>query len=94
MDGYNKELIDEKFKVVNHRIDDLETEVKDIKNLTLAVTKVNAKVENIEINVNEIKQDIKNINNKPVELIDKVKIGVISSIATGIIAAVLALILK
>jgi len=94
MDGYNKELIDEKFKVVNHRIDDLETEVKDIKNLTLAVTKVNAKVENIEINVNEIKQDIKNINNKPVELVDKVKIGVISSIATGIIAAVLALILK
>lgn len=94
MDGYNKELIDEKFKVVNHRIDDLETEVKDIKNLTLAVTKVNAKVENIEINVNEIKQDIKNINNKPVELVDKVKIGIISSIATGIIAAVLALILK
>lgn len=94
MDGYNKELIDEKFDRVNSRIDDLDNEVKDIKSLTLAVTKVNAKVDNIESNVNEIKQDIKGINSKPAEMVDKVKIAIVTSIATGLVVALLALILK
>lgn len=82
MDVYNKELIDEKFKVVNHRVDDLECEVKNMKDLTNAIVAVDKKVDlfakdttnkidNLTSNVTEIKSYVAEKKKKPAEWIEK-----------------------
>lgn len=59
------EVTEEKFKVVNHRISDLENEVKDIKDLTIAISTVNNKVDTLTDTVGEVKAGLKEIASKP-----------------------------
>lgn len=105
MDGinstYSKEVIDEKFKlrdekigVANHRIDDLETEVKDIKDLTIAITKVNDKVDNVKSDVSEIKESVKSFVAQPQENWKKFKMAIACAIGTGIVGVIIGLIFK
>jgi len=101
MDGYSKETIDEKLKlrdekinVANHRIDDLETEVKDIKDLTIAITKVNDKVDNLTTDVVEIKDSVKKFTSQPQENWNKFKMAIACAIGTGIVGVIIALIFK
>lgn len=88
------ELIEEKFKVANHRIDDLETEVKDIKELTIAITKVNEKVEVLADCVGEIKTDIKEMKKVPSENYNKLKMALACAAGSGIVGYVIGAIFK
>lgn len=101
-------------KSAHRRLDRMGEEVKDLRNLTEAVVKVNAKVDNISYKVNEIKDDVKKVGNvepfikemdelrqevkqvsdRPKMWWDKLVAAALGAIASGIIAAVLATIIK
>lgn len=84
----------EKFKVINHRIEDLEAEVKDIKALTIAINTVNSKVDTLTDNVTEIKDGLKEITKRPAERWEKLIMAVVCAVGTGIVGIILALIFK
>ncbi|MFR5049770.1 MAG: hypothetical protein ACLUDH_15880 [Faecalispora sporosphaeroides] len=67
-------------KSAHHRIDGLEAEVKDIRDLTTAVATVNQKVDGLDSDVKEIKTDVKAITGRPGQWWDKL-------VAAGIGAA-------
>lgn len=105
MDGmnatYSKEVldekfkgVDEKFKVSNHRINDLEEEVKDIKALTNAIGVVNTKVDNLKDDVVEIKESVKSFTIQPAKNWNKFKMAIACAIGTGIIGVIIGLIFK
>lgn len=81
-------------KSAHRRIDSLEHEVGDLRELTVAVKNMGTKIEYVEKGVAEIKADVKAITAKPGKLQDKVIAAVIVALATGMIGAILALILK
>lgn len=60
----------------------------------VALTKVNDKVDNVEKNVTEMKNDIKDIKGKPAEKLEKLWgyffSAIIGSVATSLIATILA----
>ena len=84
----------ESAKSAHHRIDDLEVEVKNIRDLTAAMAAVNQKVDNLKSDVDEIKADVKGITSRPGRLWDKLAAAIIGAIGAGVAAAVLALILR
>ncbi len=88
------ELCNEKFKVINHRIEDLETEVKDIKALTIAINTVNSKVDTLTDNVTESKGGLKEITKRPAERWEKLFMAIVCAVGAGIVGIVLALIFK
>ena len=87
----NDELIDEKFKSVNRRVDDIETEVKNIKDLTLAINTVNGKVDTLTDTMAEVKTELKEIAKKPAENWNKFYMAILCSLGTGIIGVIIGL---
>lgn len=81
-------------KSAHKRIDTLEHEVGDLRDLTVAVKNMGTKIEYVEKGVAEIKADVKAITAKPGRLQDKVIAAVVVALATGLIGAILALIVK
>ena len=76
------------------RIDALEREVKDLRTLTLAIAKVDSKVDNIKEDVEEIKQEVEKVKARPAQWWDKLIAAALGALASGIVAAVLTQILK
>lgn len=76
------------------RIDALEREVKDLRTLTLAIAKVDSKVDNIKEDVEEIKQEVEKVTARPAQWWDKIVAAAVGACASGIVAAILATILK
>ena len=81
-------------KSAHHRIDGVELEVKDIRQLTAAMARVGVKVDGLESDVKEIKCDVKAITAQPGQKWDKLTGAIVVALASGLVAAVLALILK
>lgn len=81
-------------KSAHKRIDTIEHEVGDLRTLTVAVGKMGERLEGVKTDVEEIKTDVKAITDKPGKLQDKVIAAVVVALATGLIGAVLALIVK
>lgn len=81
-------------KSAHHRIDGMEQEIKDIRGLTAAMARVDEKVEGLDTDVKEIKADVKAITARPGQHWDKLTGAIIAALASGLVAAVLALILK
>jgi len=79
------ELTEEKIKVINHRIGDLEAEVKDIKDLTIAISTVNNKVDSLSDDMTEVKKDLKEIIKRPVDNWNKFYMAVACAVASGIV---------
>lgn len=52
-------------KSAHHRLNTLESEVKDIRGLTAAMAAVNQKVDGLQSTVGEIKKDVKAITARP-----------------------------
>lgn len=96
MDDVAVEIADLKRRqtVSEHRIADLETEVKDIRQLTTAVVQVNDKVDRLKSDMEEVKNDVKEITARPVQWWDKVISAVLGAAAAGLTAAILALVMK
>ena len=81
-------------KSAHHRIDTLESEVKDIRCLTAAVARMDEKVDGLDGDVKEIKSDVKAITSRPSKWWDKLVAAIIGAIGAGVAAAILALVLK
>lgn len=76
--------------VSEKRIGDLECEVKDIRQLAAAMSCINQKVDGLSKDMDEIKCDIKAISAHPGKLWDKIAAAALGALATGLVAAVLA----
>ena len=81
-------------KSAHHRIDGLETEIKDIRGLTAAMARMDQKVDGLDSDVKEIKAEVKAITARPGKWWDKLVAAAIGAVGTGIVAAILAAILK
>jgi len=81
-------------KSAHHRIDELTDEVKDIRQLTAAMARLDTKVDGLDCDVKEIKCDVKAITARPAERWDTVTKAIITALSSGLVAAILALILK
>ena len=80
--------------VSEHRIADLEGEVRDIRTLTAAMARVDEKVDDLRGDVEEIKSDVKDITARPGKKWDKLVAAVIGAVGSALVASLLALILK
>jgi predicted nucleic acid-binding Zn-ribbon protein len=80
--------------VSEHRIADIEGEVKDIRKLTEAVLVTSEKVDNLKSDVSELKCDVKAITARPGQRWEKLVSAALGAFATAIIVAVMTLILK
>ena len=76
-------------KSAHRRIDGLSEEIKDIRGLTSAMSRMDEKVD-----VKEIKSDVKAITSRPGQWWDKLVAAIIGAIGAGVAAAILALIIK
>lgn len=96
MDDIAVEITDLKRRqtVSEHRIADLESELKDIRQLTTAVVQVNDKVDRLKSDMDEVKTDIKMITARPGKWWDKVISAALGAVAAGLTTAILALIIR
>ena len=81
-------------KSAHHRIDGLEREVGDLRTLTVAVGKMGERLDGVKTDIEEIKTDVKAITAKPGKLQEKLIAAALTSLATGLIGAILALIVR
>lgn len=76
------------------RIDELTNEVKDIHSLTTAMARMDQKVDGLDSDVKEIKADVKAITNRPAVHWDAFTKAIVTALASGLVASILAVILK
>lgn len=81
-------------KSAHSRIDDVSGELKDLHDLTAAVASVDERIRNLRDDFGEIKMDLKQIADKPEKRFDAIINAAISVVVSGIVGAVLAIILK
>ena len=81
-------------KSAHRRIDGLEKEVGDLRTLTNAVGKMGERLDGVKSDVEEIKTDVKDITSRPAKLQEKLIAAALTALATGLVGAILALILK
>ena len=91
-----REIIDLKRRedVSEHRIKDLEEDVRDIRQLTKAVAVTAENVKRLQTDVSDVKADVKALAGKPGKLWEKVAAAAVCAVATGMVAALIALIVK
>lgn len=80
-------------KSAHHRVDKLEGEIKDLRDLTVAVTKVADKVGEVSEKVDNIDKRTERLESEPAEDFKHYKRLIIGCIATTIIGAILGAIL-
>lgn len=88
------EEVNANVKSAHHRIDGLETEMKDMRELTTAVALVAQNVNGIQSDMTEVKADIKCLSAKPGKLWDTLIGGIVGAVAAGLVGALLLTILK
>lgn len=76
------------------RLDTLEKEVSDIHELTASMKVMNEKVDDLTGDMNEIKTDLKKFRQRPAQLWDKLVAAMIGAAGSGLVGALLTLILK
>ena len=85
------DILDCKQNEIERRVDNLEREVKDIKELTLAINNVNNKVDNVSKDVKELKDAITSVKDRPSKLMDKLLFAIIGAIGAGVGAYIVSL---
>lgn len=81
-------------KSAHKRIDTLEGKVNDLHELTAAVAGVKTKVDDLVTDMGEIKEDVKKVTDRPAQWWDKLVAAAIGAVASGLVAALLAQILR
>lgn len=81
-------------KSAHKRLDALEQKVEDIHELTSAVSRVNQKVDDLVGDMGEIKADVKKVTERPGQWWDKLIAAALGAVASGLVAALLAQILR
>lgn len=82
--------VEARSKSNEHRIDSLEKRQDDLEKLTNTVSVLAIKEENIENTVNEIKDDVKTLTDKPAKRWDLFITASITALASGVIGFILA----
>lgn len=77
---------------------DHDRRMDELSDVYVALTKVNDKVDNVIVNVSEIKDDIKKIKGKPLERMEKIwgyiASALIGSVVTSVLATIFANLMK
>jgi wobble nucleotide-excising tRNase len=81
-------------KSAHKRLDTLEKEVGDIHELTASIKVVSEKVDDLTGDMNEIKTDVKKFSQRPGQMWDKLVAAMIGAAGSGLVGALLTLILK
>jgi len=84
---------DEKIEVANHRIDDLEEETKGNRELIIAVKEIATEMKHIKEAQDDMNERLKSIEEKPSKNWDKIITAIISTVAGGLVGAIIGLIL-
>lgn len=90
----NAKSAHKRIDAVEHRQDALAGEIRDVRQLTTAMARVDERVEILDGDVKEIKADVKAINSRPGKMWDKLIAAILGAVGAGLAAALLALILK
>ncbi len=64
--------VEDRSKSNTKRLDEHDEQLKELSNVYVALTKVDNKVTNVEADVGEMKQDIKDIKDKPSKKMDQI----------------------
>lgn len=81
-------------KSAHKRIDKLEAKVEDINLLATSIAVVDEKVKRVGHDVSEIKESVSKITDIPIKRYEKFIGGAIGALATGLVGAIIALILR
>lgn len=84
---------DTRIKSLEHRAENLEDEVHDLRALTEAVAVTNANVKQLSNQFEELHQDVKELKQIPANRWDKVITSIITGVVGAIIGALVALII-
>lgn len=94
MDNEDIIRMSESLKTAHKRIGVLESRVEDIHALTVAVATVNMKVDDLGNSVDEIKNEVKKVTERPARWWDKLIAAMLGAVGAGIAAAILAQVVK
>lgn len=81
----NEELYNEKFKVMNHRIDTLEAEQKEMKKEIRENADLKYTLQNLSTVVNELKHTVNDLNTKDAKTWNNIKWLIISGVVTAML---------
>ena len=81
----NEELYNEKFKVMNHRIDTLEAEQKEMKKEIRENADLKYTLQNLSTVVNELKYTVNDLNTKDAKTWNNIKWLIISGVVTAML---------
>lgn len=81
----NEELYNEKFKVMNRRIDTLEAEQKEMKKEIRENADLKYTLQNLSTVVNELKDTVNDLNTKDAKTWNNVKWLIISGVVTAML---------
>lgn len=81
----NEELYNEKIKVINHRIDALEAEQKEMKKEIRENADLKYTLQNLSTVVNELKDTVNDLNTKDAKTWNNIKWLIISGVVTAML---------
>ena len=81
-------------KSAHKRLDSLEGEVKDIHELAMAMSAMSEKVDGLSEDVREVKAKVQTVAERPAKWWDKLVAAAVGAAASGLVAALLAQIIK
>lgn len=81
----NEELYNEKIKVMNHRIDTLEAEQKEMKKEIRENADLKYTLQNLSAVVNELKDTVNDLNTKDAKTWNNIKWLIISGVVTAML---------
>lgn len=85
---------DARIKSLEHRTENLENEVHDLRELTKAVAVTNSNVKQLSTQFDELHQDVKELKEIPANRWDKIITAIITGAVGALIGAILTLIIN
>ena len=96
MDSLPAKVMEHNAKIENieRRVDSLESEMHDLRDLTNAVAVTNQNVKNLSSQFEELHQDVKDLKEIPSDRWNKIVTAIITGVVGALIGAIIGLILK
>ena len=96
MDSLPAKVMEHNAKIENieRRVDSLENEMHDLRDLTNAVAVTNQNVKNLSSQFEELHQDVKDLKEIPSDRWNKIVTAIITGVVGALIGAIIGLILK
>ncbi len=85
---------DAKIKSVEHRVNGLENEVHDLRELTKAVAVTNSNVKQLSSQFDELHQDVRELKQVPANRWNSIITAIVTGVIGALVGAILTLIIK